>query len=164
MNIYIDMDEVVADWTSAAKEYIGTWDQTLPRVPPEKWEQLRNYKRIYRDLDVRPGAHELVDWILKYQKKNDNVFVAFLTAVPQGNDVAWAFQDKVHWANFHFPGVPVFFGPYSKDKAHHCKPGDILIDDRLSNYEEWTAVGGICHRYKEWPECKLWLEQTLGAL
>lgn len=164
MNIYIDMDEVVADWLSAALEYVGPWDQSLTRVPPEQWAKLRNHKRIYRHLPVRKGGKELVEWILEYQKRNSNVFVAFLTAVPNGNDVAWAFQDKVHWANFYFPGIPVFFGPYSKDKQSHCQPGDILIDDRLSNYEEWTARGGLCHRYKEWPECKLWLEQTLGAL
>ena len=35
------------------------------------------------------------------------------------------------------------FGPYSKDKHQHCEPGDILIDDRSSNIEEWRAVGGI---------------------
>jgi hypothetical protein len=161
MNIFIDMDEVAADWSKAAREYVGPWDNKLARCPPEQWEKLRNHKRIYRELEVRRGAKELVAWILDYQKKNENIFVAFLTAVPQGNDVAWAFQDKVHWANFYFPGVPVFFGPYSKDKAHHCKPGDILIDDRYSNYVEWTAAGGTAYQYKEWPECKLWLEETL---
>jgi hypothetical protein len=35
------------------------------------------------------------------------------------------------------------FGPYSKDKHMHCQPGDILIDDRLSNVEEWRTAGGI---------------------
>lgn len=161
MNIYIDMDEVVADWLSAAIAYVGGWDQTLARLPPEQWERLRNHKRIYRELSIKPGGQELVNWVLNYQAKHDNVFVAFLTAVPGGNDVAWAFQDKVHWANFHFPGVPVFFGPYSIDKQSHCTPGDILIDDRFSNCEEWRARGGIAHQYKTWESCKLWLEETL---
>jgi len=161
MNIYIDMDEVVADWKSAAKKIIGDWDERLERVPDEKWQELRKAGRIYRHLEVRRGGNELVEWILNYQKTHENVFVAFLTAVPNGNDCPWAFQDKVHWANFYFPGVPVFFGPYSKDKAYRCQPGDILIDDRLSNYQQWTEAGGICHQYKEWPECKLWLEETL---
>ena len=161
MNIYIDMDEVVADWQSAAVTYVGPWDPALKRCPPEQWAKLRNYKRIYRELDVREGGYELVAWIQNYQAKHDNVFVAFLTAVPNGNDVAWAFQDKVHWANFYFPGIPVFFGPYSVNKQDHCKPGDILIDDRLSNCEEWRARGGIAHQYKDWLACKTWLEETL---
>jgi 5'(3')-deoxyribonucleotidase len=67
----------------------------------------------------------------------------FLTAVPKGNDVPWAFNDKVQWAQSYFPSIPVFFGPFSKDKHVHCRPGDILIDDRLSNIEEWRAASGI---------------------
>jgi 5'(3')-deoxyribonucleotidase len=161
MNIYIDMDEVVADWLSAAIQTVGPWDPALKRCPPEQWAQLRNHKRIYRELPVRPGGPELVSWILNYQAKHNDVFVAFLTAVPNGNDVAWAFQDKVHWANFYFPGVPVFFGPYSVDKQHHCQPGDILIDDRTSNCEEWRSRGGLAHQYKTWELCKPWLEDTL---
>lgn len=161
MNIYIDMDEVVADWLSAAIEVVGSWDPALKRCPPEQWARLRNHKRIYRELPVRAGGRELVSWILNYQAKHDDVFVAFLTAVPNGNDVAWAFQDKVHWANFYFPGVPVFFGPYSVDKQHHCQPGDILIDDRTSNCEEWRSRGGLAHQYKTWELCKPWLEDTL---
>ena len=34
-------------------------------------------------------------------------------------------------------------GPYSHDKQKWCIPGDILIDDRPSNIEQWTAAGGI---------------------
>jgi uncharacterized protein YfaT (DUF1175 family) len=34
-------------------------------------------------------------------------------------------------------------GPFSHDKQKWCKPGDILIDDRPSNIEEWTGVSGI---------------------
>jgi hypothetical protein len=145
MNIYIDMDEVVANRSTAPKDFT-------------------NQPRVYRDLPVRAGGRELVNWVLEYQKKHDNVFVAFLTAVPTGSYVPWAFQDKVHWANFYFTGIPVFFGPYGRDKGRHCTPGDILIDDRLDYYEHWVAMGGVCHLYKEWPECKIWLEKTLGEL
>jgi hypothetical protein len=63
--------------------------------------------------------------------------------VPKGNDVKWAFYDKVMWAQKYYPNIPVHFGPYSVDKWHHCQLGDILIDDRASNIEEWRAAGGI---------------------
>jgi diphthamide synthase subunit DPH2 len=43
----------------------------------------------------------------------------------------------------HIP-LPVTIGPYSRDKWKHVKnPGDILIDDRADNIEEWIAAGGI---------------------
>jgi 5'(3')-deoxyribonucleotidase len=161
MNIYIDMDEVVADWLSTAKKHIGDWDPDATRVPQSQWRKLLDYPRMYRELEVRRGGRELVEWVMNYQRTHDDVFVAFLTAVPSGNDVPWAFQDKVHWANFYFPGIPVFFGPYSEDKQVHCLPGDILIDDRHVNGVAWTAAGGRFCLYKEWTECKLWLEETL---
>ena len=80
----------------------------------------------------------------------------FLTAVPKENDLGWAFWDKVNWVYANFPGIPVFFGPYSADKQHHYKPGDILIDDRVSNIDEWPGIG-ILHDYNN-------IEATLTKL
>ena len=67
--------------------------------------------------------------------------------------------DKVCWAQEHFPGIPVFLGPYSQDKWQHCRPGDILIDDRTSNCTEWENAGGHSHIYKSWVSCKVWLDE-----
>jgi 5'(3')-deoxyribonucleotidase len=80
------------------------------------------------------------------QARGINLF--FLTAVPKGNDMHWAFYDKVNWVELYFPDIPVMFGPYSHDKQVHCTPNDILIDDRTSNITEWNAAGGhgILHR------------------
>jgi hypothetical protein len=61
-----------------------------------------------------------------------------------------------------FERIPVLFGPYSFDKYKHCTPGDILIDDRTSNCEEWRAAGGHSHIYRSWEECKPWLESVLN--
>ena len=85
----------------------------------------------------------------------------FLTAIPHDYSVPYATQDKVWWANDHFPGIPVFIGPFSHDKWRRCKPGDILIDDRVSNCEEWRREGGLAHIYKNWPDCKAWLEENV---
>jgi hypothetical protein len=67
----------------------------------------------------------------------------FLTAVPHYNDVHWAFWDKMLWAQERYPDIPVHFGPYSQDKQKHCQPGDILVDDRPDNCENWIRVGGV---------------------
>jgi len=161
LNIYVDMDDVVADFTGVARKIVGPWDPELERIPDNQWNILKQYPRIYRSLPVRPGAQELISWLTKYRLQHSTIGLYFLTAVPRGNDVPWAFADKVFWGHEHFPELPVFFGPYSKDKAHHCKPGDILIDDRTSNCVAWRAAGGIAHQYVDWPECQLWLEETL---
>jgi len=145
--LYLDMDGVVADFDEYAARTLG--------VPPSEgiypdsiWKQLAQNPRIYRDLIPTPYAYQLYRECVNFCLKKDYNW-AFLTAVPKGNDVKYAFYDKVEWVQKHFPGTPVFFGPYSKDKHQHCQAGDILIDDRTSNCEEWTAAGGIAILHKD---------------
>jgi 5'(3')-deoxyribonucleotidase len=164
MNIYLDMDDVVADWMGYAKAYLKVQWAEGEMVPDHQWRRLKDDQRMYRNLPLKEGAHELVNWCREYSKKT-GCGLYFLTAVPHNNDMPWSFQDKVFWAQEHFPGIPVFFGPYSHDKWVRCEsPDDILIDDRRSNNDEWKRQGGRAFLYKSWPECKLWLEAHLGAL
>ena len=164
MNIYLDMDDVVADWMGYARAYLKQpqWKEG-EMLPDTTWRRLKDDQRMYSKLPLKEGAHELVDWVTDYTNKN-NSSLFFLSAIPHGNDMPWAPQDKVFWAQQHFPHIPVFLGPYSHDKWVRCTPGDILIDDRKVNCDEWTRAGGLAHQYKAWPECKVWLEQTLGQL
>jgi len=99
-----------------------------------------------------------VQWATQFTTKN-NMFFAFLTAIPHDGSVQYASYDKVLWANERFPGIPVFFGPYSTDKWKHCKPTDILIDDRFENCDDWRNAGGIAHQYTTWENCQDWITQ-----
>ena len=139
--IYLDMDGVVADFDEYAARTLGV-PPSQGIYPDEIWYKLSSNARLYRDLVKTPYADELVFQCGKIAKQLDYT-LKFLTAVPKGNDVPWAFYDKVYWARHNFPTIPVMFGPYSKDKWRHCRPGDILIDDRASNIQEWRAAGGI---------------------
>jgi 5'(3')-deoxyribonucleotidase len=139
--LYLDMDGVVADFDEYAARTFG-FPPSSGIYPDEQWQKIAENPRLYRDLNKTLYADDLVqecrDFVLT--KGYD---LKFLTAVPKGNDVPWAFYDKIVWIQLHFPNIPVFFGPFSKDKHVHCQAGDILIDDRLSNIEEWRAAGGI---------------------
>jgi len=139
--LFLDMDGVVADFDEYAFRTFG-FAPSIGVYNDEKWNKLATNPRIYRDLIPTSYAHELyrecVNFCLKY-----NYNWAFLTAIPKRNDIKFAFHDKVEWIQKYFPGVPVFFGPYSKDKHQHCKINDILIDDRKSNIEEWCVAGGF---------------------
>lgn len=150
MKIYIDMDDVVADWIGFARDFFKNPDLGTPGtiIPQEDWNKLVKEQRMYRDLKVRHDAKSLIAWLNWYKTVHtDDVELFFLTAVPHNNDMPYAFMDKVNWAQKHFPNIPVFFGPYSHDKYIHCKPGDILIDDRTSNCEEWRREGGLAHEF-----------------
>lgn len=140
--IYLDMDGVVADWLAAATEIIG-YELADPNAmyPNEDWAKLRNERRIFRRLPKVRRADELVDLAREF-RDTLGYDLAFLTAIPHNNDVPHCFQDKIEWVQEYYPDIPVFFGPYSVDKWRHCKPGDILVDDRTDNTTKWREHGG----------------------
>ena len=138
MVLYLDMDDVVADFTGYAAEIVGYNPRELGlyKYPENDWKVLSANPRIYRDLKPIDGAIEFVE---ELKKLDCQIF--FLTAIPSGNDVPYSFQDKLDWARTYFPGIDVFFGPYSKDKVAKAK-GNILVDDRKKNIDAWRANGG----------------------
>lgn len=155
------MDDVVADWMPAAKAIVNRSWEYGERIPDSDWDKVRAKMRFYRDLPIKPGAHELVAYCQNLVTTGVAENLQFLTALPHDYSVPYAAQDKVWWAHERFPGIPVFFGPFSHDKHKHCKPGDILIDDRTSNCNEWIQAGGHAHIYRTWEECKPWFENII---
>ena len=144
------MDGVVADWESAAAEFLGRPMRdpdtlTHYRNTVEEWARIKTQTRFYRDLPLMPRVDELVHLARQYRDTLDWNLL-FLTAVPAKDDIHWAFYDKVLWAQQHFPDIPVHFGPHSYEKQNHCTPGDILVDDRPDNCEQWRAAGGLAFK------------------
>lgn len=139
----LDMDGVVADWVAGAAEIVG-YSLPDPKAyyPPEDWIKIRDNQRMFRNLPKMKYADEMVELARKFRDELGYELV-FLTAIPHYNDVHWAFWDKMLWAQERYPDIPVHFGPYSQDKQKHCQPGDILVDDRVDNCEQWARVGGI---------------------
>jgi 5'(3')-deoxyribonucleotidase len=140
--IYLDMDGVVADFDGYAEPIVGYCTPGGKRYNDEDWKKISANERLYLILDKCPNADRLVDEVRKLSK-DYNYDVRFLTAIPRQNDVPWVFWDKIQWCGLHYPHIPVWFGPYSHDKHVHCRPGDILIDDRDTNIHDWNTAGGI---------------------
>jgi hypothetical protein len=161
MIIYLDMDDVVADWMQYAQDLLKMRWANGERIPQAEWDKLKADLRFYRNLPLKEGAHDLVQFCRDAVSKGQADGMAFLTALPHDYSMPFAAQDKVWWAHEHFEGIPVFLGPFSHDKWRHCKPGDILIDDRHSNCSEWRSAGGHAHEYRTWEACKPWLEEQL---
>jgi hypothetical protein len=162
MNIYLDMDDVVADWHGQAQQVLKLrWNKIGERIPQEQWDKVKEDMRFYRNLPLMEGAHELVSMCQNYISRNPQYHLRFLTALPHDYSMPLAAQDKVWWAHEHFPNIPVFIGPYSTDKWKHCQPNDILIDDRTDNCAQWIEAGGRAHIYRNWPDCQEWLEELL---
>ena len=144
--IYLDMDGVLADFNTAARSYLNASKADEKnaaqngRWPKHSWHKLVDAPNFYRHLPKMPLADELVK--LAYRFKNELGWdICILTAIPTNNEVPDVFQDKFDWMAEHYPGIRLCFGPYSTDKYKHARKGDILVDDRSSNCEEWTATG-----------------------
>ena len=140
--IYLDMDGVVADFDSYVSSLLGRkigWESTQD-LSDEEWERLASVDRLYYQFPLMPDATKLVAYV---KSLSTRFHVGFLTAVPRRSTIPSAKDDKQAWVDKYFPGMRMDIGPYSHHKQKWCKPGDILIDDRPSNIEQWTAVGGI---------------------
>jgi hypothetical protein len=147
---YLDMDGVVADWDTAAEQFLGVPFRSKPlygeyRVTSDEWDRLRAQDRFYRDLPLMKNSAVLVNLARQYRDRLGWQLL-FLTAVPHNDDQPWAFSDKVLWAQQHFPDIAVHFGPHSADKWRHCEPEDILVDDRGDNCASWRAAGGTAFK------------------
>jgi len=142
--IYIDMDGVVADFDTRAREIIKK-EKTHPqqeRWDNASWSKLKSHPNFYRNLPKMPQADAMIDLARRFRDElNWKLYI--LTAIPRNNDMPDVFHDKILWIHDYYPDIRVRFGPYSDDKHVHCDQGDILVDDRTSNCEEWTRAKGI---------------------
>lgn len=152
--IFCDMDGVVADFDLFVFERMGrTFDHMSgPGADKEMWDFLKTIPHLYLQLKATWYAERLWDAI-----KDCNSARAMLTAIPRRTSIETAEADKRLWVINHrdtvfHEDVAVFIGPYSRDKWTHAKPGDILIDDRSDNIQDWINKGfgiGILHDHED---------------
>jgi hypothetical protein len=162
IQIYLDLDEVVADFSGYVRSKLGGEPvESGYRFPLDQWKRITADPRLYSKLSIKEGAMELIEWCSNFQAAT-KCELAFLTALPRKNDVKYAASDKVLWCHKYFPAIPCFIGPYSQDKHTFVEGSNsILIDDRLDNCTQWRDAGGRAHQYKNWEACKPWLSKEL---
>jgi len=138
------MDGVIADFHKMAVTVLGKEPDSITndRWPDGDWEVLRDYPNFFRKIPKMAQADQMIALARKFRDELGwELYI--LTAVPHLNDMPDCFHDKIDWIQEHYPDIRVRFGPYSRDKQHHCAPGDVLVDDRKSNCAEWRDRGGV---------------------
>ena len=149
--IYLDMDGVLADFNTAARSYLNASKadkrdaEQNGRWPKHSWHKLIHAPNFYRHLPKMPRADDLVALARRFRDEL-GWELRILTAIPTKNEVPDVFQDKFDWIAEYYSDIRICFGPYSYDKFKHARPGDILVDDRRSNCEEWLEAGGVAVR------------------
>lgn len=167
--IYIDMDGVLADFNHRAQEVLSASSQDHQRAaqagrwPPEQWALLTEDSHFYRHLPKTGHADRIMSWAQRFEREL-GWRLRVLTAVPKDNDMPEAFHDKILWINEHYPGTRVWFGPYSRDKQQHCRPGDVLVDDRTDNCDDWVRAQGVAIRARDLDQAVRDLEQLFLSL
>jgi hypothetical protein len=138
--LYLDCDGVLADFDKGATALLG--------APPREfqkrhglgrfWAKLARAPDFYFGLPMLPDAQRLFDAVAHLDP-------IILTGLPMGN---WAAEQKVRWAAKYFPGTRIIT-TMARDKRHHAKAGDVLVDDQLRHAHLWEEVGGIFIHHRD---------------
>lgn len=123
MIIYFDMDGVLTNFKKRITEYKAEGKKT----DYEFWVSL---EELLDRNTVLPLA---------------NYFnIGIVSALPnKPHHAEDALLGKQKWLENHYKGI---FSPIhiiSESKGKYCIPGDILIDNKQSNLDDWAEAGGI---------------------
>lgn len=141
MIIHLDLDGVVVDFHRGFKQHTGRKIESFTSTS-EFWVFAEQFPRLYADLPLTPDAMKLVGYVRSLECEF-GVKVEYLTAIPSVRNMPYAEGDKKLWTEKKIPYRWKFkTGPHAVDKQKHAKPGDILIDDKERNIQQWNAAGG----------------------
>ena len=150
MQIYVDMDGVLADFDAHHEAVFGIRSSTGADIVD--WAQVRAIAGFYSAIPPMPDMRELWHYLERHKP-------IVLTGVPE--EVEEAAENKRNWVRHYLgPNVEVICCK-SKEKCLHAKPGDILIDDWEKYRSLWEAKDGIWITHVSAPRTILSL-QALG--
>lgn len=148
--VFLDMDGVLADFNAEIIKRFGKPFVELGQTAQDRWNTIadNDHEFLYAHLDEMLDADMLVQGVLTFCKHRPYI-PAILTALPHLLHMPEAEDHKKQWLKQRWPILLEHFniGPFSKDKVNFARPGDILIDDRIINIEQWRAAGGIGIHY-----------------
>lgn len=149
MKVYLDQDGPIANFVKGA---FDLFDQKVPDLWPENEWNIENIlgvskKELWKKID-NAGHHfwanlEPTQYFNDLIKLVSNIDPEFhiITSPARNPDsvkgkMIWM-QRNLSWSFRRF----IFIS--SESKHHFASPDRILIDDKLSNIEQWTKAGGI---------------------
>ena len=135
--IYCDLDEVLVDFLRGADAAVGGDFTSMPS--DERWNKLNQIKGFWVNLNWKPNAKRLHDFIIRYDA---HILSAFTRRDPTSK------VGKMKWVkkNTGFKRANIHLVLRSQKQAYaktkEEKP-NVLIDDYVKNVREWENKGGI---------------------
>lgn len=156
MNLYFDMDGVLADFDCAARRFniSGDLNKTLRNLPADaqlqklaRWRAIESDRSFWSDMPVMDGIFAVLD----AASKCGELFV--LSSAPSAKNFAggvgyvdFVESEKRAWIarymSMCFDAQNVIITRIAKEKRVPPTQNDILIDDRVENVADWIAAGG----------------------
>lgn len=145
--IYLDMDGVIADFSSSFRALNDFYEKQVDQFNPEFFKYVVRRHRIFETLSMYDDANTLI----KYLKGMEDIGIAdvkLLSSTGREEVYDTATEQKLLWCakfNIHFPLITV---PDHVKKVDYCTGADtILIDDRDDTIELWDEAGGVGVHY-----------------
>jgi 5' nucleotidase, deoxy (Pyrimidine), cytosolic type C protein (NT5C) len=143
MKLYFDMDGVLADFDSAARDALD--------MDPHKFEFVYGADLMWQILDAVPDFFynmEPMPGALALWQACEHLKPGIITALPRTGALIVE-QQKREWVLDVLDTDAEVITCLTKEKPNYCFPGDILIDDRAINRSAWEAKGGIYILHKD---------------
>ena len=134
--IFVDMDGVLADFDG---HYIATIGPLPDRSDPTRdvdWSKI-DAANFFASIPPMPDALELWGYVGHLYGG-----AVILTGCPKSGRER-AEQNKRAWILRHLGAGIEIRTVLSREKAQHCQPGDILIDDWEKYRSLWERAGGV---------------------
>lgn len=148
MEVYVDMDGVLADFFAEYAKLAGITSGNYRDIPPAKADPTLD-KMVGTDFFARlpkfPSADKLLDIVVNAAGSYN------ICSSPLRGDHENSAKNKKVWISKHLKVQPknIFI---VANKSKYAKNADgmpnVLIDDRGKNITEWEAAGGIGIKYQ----------------
>mgnify|MGYP003638421422 FL=1 len=141
--IYCDMDGVLTDFESRFEHFTG--------MHPQAYEKEKGLAAFWHLIDVEVGVKFWIGMPWMPQGEQLWNFISpyrpdLLTSPSRDNNSRLG---KNLWVKNNLNPKPKVIFAYSKVKQRYANENSILIDDKPSNINEWTAKGGIAIQCKD---------------
>lgn len=138
MQLYLDMDGVLADFDKRARQILGTDPSDFQDKHGSKyfWTMLHSTPDFFSSFEPMLDSPFLIDAVRHLEPM-------VITGVPNIKGELVAAQKLAWIAQWHpWMNGRVITCP-SQYKSLWCRPGDIIVDDRTEYRHLWEAKGGI---------------------
>lgn len=155
LKLFVDMDGVLCNFHKRFKEvyrkepdvdYLS--DSKKNKIYRQRFKDFISNKN-FANLEPMPDM-ELGLNFLKSVSNHIPVNILSSTACEEYFDELS--EQKVFWLNKYNIDYNPIFVPGKRLKQQYSKPGYVLIDDTVSNIDEWISMGGIGILHRSWQE------------